>query len=230
MMGYPLVRIELHDLNYQTAINNATEIYSKYVIQETEYIALNLSGYVQNVGITLPDRVQSVFSMSDQTNVMGSVNTLFSFSNQMLNAGSWPVAADLVGSSMSLVQLEVAKSYVELLQRMCGGGYQFEYNYVNKNLVLIPDPIAEKVQGWIVVGANTIRNDEFLFGEDWCKRYALSQCKIMCGRVRKKIVISNLMGGGVVDTSVLEEGLAEQEKLLEELKAEYPPGVSFFVG
>ena len=229
-LGYPLTRVELHDLHYEQAINNSTEIFSKYVIQETEYFAFALSGYTQNVGYTLPDRIQSVFNISDQSSTMGSVNTLFSFGNQLLNAGMWPTSIDLVGSNFGLVQLEVSKQYVELLQRMCGGSFQADFNPVTKNLVLTPDPKAEKLDGWVVLSCNTLRPDEQIYGEAWCKRYALAVAKEYLGRIRKKIVLPNLLGGGAVDTSMLEEGLAEQEKLLEELKAEYPPGLMFFVG
>ena len=229
-LGWPLVRVELHDLQLEYCIDKSTEEFSKWTIQETEYLPINLSGYVRNVGITLPDRVQSIIAVSEQTNVMGSVNTLFSMGNQMLNAGVFPVAADLVGSNSGLQTLEVAKQYVELLQRMMGGGFQSEYSYVDKNLRLVPDPVAEKVEGWIVITCNTLRPDDQLYGESFVRRYSLACAKEILGRVRSKIKISNLMGGGVVDTDVLAEGLAEQEKLLEELKAEYPPGVSFFVG
>ena len=229
-LGWPLVRVELHDLQLEYCVDKSTEEFSKWVIQETEYIPINLSGYVSNVGITLPDRVQGIFSLSEQSNAMGSVNTLFSLGNGLLNAGMWPRSTDLVGNNAGMIQIELARQYVELLQRECGGAFQFEFNYVNKNLVLIPDPIAEKIEGWVVVGANTLRGDDQIFGESWVRRYALACAKEILGRVRSKIKISNLMGGGVVDTDVLAEGLAEQEKLLAELKAEYPPGVSFFIG
>ena len=229
-LGGPLVRVELHDTHYDNAINDATEEFSKWVTYEQQYVAMNLSAYVQDVGFTMPDNVQSVFSIYDQTMMNGGVSTLFTVPNALWNAGQWPLANNMIGGgSASWIDYEAAMQFVELSRRMVGGGMQFDYNYNTKILNLIPDPSREHVEGFIVIGCNVLRPDDQMYGESWCRRYALACAKETLGRVRSKFTNVQLLGGGGIDISVLAEGLAEKDKLLEELKNEFKP-IGFYIG
>jgi hypothetical protein len=230
MLGSPLITIELHDEQLEVAINNAVEEYTKFIAQEQEYMSLDLRYYVQDVGFTLPGNVTGVFTLYDQDINSQSVNMLFSVPNAMWNAGMWPTM--LGGGAMSggsWINYEVAMQYVELSRRMVGGGFQFEFNPRTQQLKLYPDPTRETLQGWLIIGVYTIRPEVQQYGESWCRRYALAVAKEMLGRVRSKFSGVQLLGGGTVDTSVLEEGRSEQVALKEELKGEQMP-YSFFMG
>ena len=94
---------------------------------------------------------------------------------------------------------------------------------------MIPNPTAKDMMGYIIVGANTLRDDDQQFGESWVKRYTLACSKIVIGNIRSKYEGTQLLGGGVINSSIKEEGLNEKAELQEELRATYT-FVKFFVG
>ena len=102
------------------------------------------------------------------------------------------------------------------------------------SLTLIPDPIKSAEpntpKGHIVIGCNTIRPEQQQYGESWVKRYALALSKITLGIVRAKFQGVQLLGGGIVDNSIKEEGIIERDALKEELKETEGAFMTFFVG
>ena len=53
--------------------------------------------------------------------------------------------------------------------------------------------------------------------EQWVYQYALALTKIAIGRVRGKYTGTSLMGGGSLNTDVLQEGLSEKATLEDQL-------------
>lgn len=91
-LGYPLVQVEITEAQLDDAINEATEEFTKYVINEEQYLAYDLSTY-QSSGYTLPSTVAGVFAIEESSmgsNTIGGINTLFSLSNEMWNVGVMP--------------------------------------------------------------------------------------------------------------------------------------------
>ena len=227
-LGHPLITVELHDLQLTQAINNALEIYTKYAPQDEEYVAVNLSGYVEDVGVTLPSNVVSVFSLDDvSTGLNGDVNRLFSVPNSMLNAGYIAIPFNTAGYGW--VNWELWNQNLDMIKRMVGGGFQYEYRNRDKLLTLYPDPIKESVDGWIVLGVNVIRSDDMNYGEEWVKRYALAEAKIILGTIRGKYNGVQMLGGGNLDTSVKQEGISERDTLFDEIQRKQGP-CKFWIG
>ena len=113
---------------------------------------------------------------------------------------------------------------------MTGGGFQFEYNPRTKFLKLFPDPIVSTMEGVMIVGVNTIRDETLQMGEDWVKRMSLAEAKILLGTIRKKFEGVSLLGGGTIDTSIGDEGTTERDNLIEKLRREEGPNFAFYVG
>lgn len=230
MLGAPLITVELADEHLEIAINNATEEFTKYCSQERDSIALNIETYTQDVGFTLQNNVTGVYVLDDlNIGMKGDVNMLFSIPNSMLNAGM--LVLPTPNSGYGWINWELFQQNLNLIKRMMGGGFQYEYNPRTKALKLIPDPIREEMTGWIVVGVNTIRPDTMQYGESWVRRYALAECKVILGTVRGKYSGVQLLGGGNLNPEILRsEGVSEKEKLMDELQTKEGGVYNFWVG
>lgn len=234
MMGADLIQVEITDSQLDLCISNAIEVFTKYAVQDEDYFAYNLSGYVENVGITLPNDVVGIHTFNSDMMTYGGIDRLFSIPNQMWNAGIFPIPSSQgalgMGTGGGWVNYELALQYMDLVKRMMGGGYQFDFNVRTKVMKLWPDPKKEGDVGWIVVGVYRIRPETYLYGEDWIKRYALAEAKIIVGTVRSKYQGVQLLGGGTLNTEIRSEGIAERDKLLEDLQINEQGPYKFFVG
>ena len=231
MLGEPLITVELHETQLDTAIDNALEEYSRMASMEQDYYAIDLEEYTEDIGVRLPDNVAGVMTFNDQTVFAGdgsSVNMLFSIPNMMWNAGLIPNFS--MGKGGGWVTYELAMESLKLTKRMTGNGFQFEYNPRTKLLKLYPDPIKEDVKGHIVVGCNILRPEDQLYGEQWVKRMALAQSKIMLGQIRGKFAGVQLLGGGTLNEDIKSEGIQERDQLREELLTHDTGAWGFMVG
>lgn len=232
-LGEPLITVELHDVQLEQAINNALEEFSKWATFEKDFFPCDLSQYTEGSGYLMPDDTVACWGIQDEMMPAGGISTLFSIPNAMWNAGVWPHFQGGVGWT----QFHISMQAVDLCKIMTGKGYKFEYSPRTKYLVLYPDPIKEfrggqtggSSLGFIVVNRWVMRPEQQQLGESWVKRYALASAKEKLGRVRTKFSNVQLLGGGSIDTSVLQEGIEDKKTLLEELKGEQGP-CEFFIG
>ena len=228
MLGSPLVTVELADNHLTTAINEALETFTKQAQQERSSIALNLATYATPSGLLLPDNVTGIFTINDDgTTSAGDINRLFSFSNQMMNAGVVPFPGT---STFEFVTWQQSLMYLREMRRFLGDGFRFEFNPRTHYLKLYPDPILEGVTGTIVAGCNVIRPDSQQYGEQWVKSYALALSKIMLGQIREKLPNVQLLGGGNITQNTKAEGITERDALLAKLKSEEGGVYSIFIG
>ena len=133
------------------------------------------------------------------------------------------------GSASGWITWELARQQLDMVHRMMGGGFQFNYNERTKILELSPDPIKQGIRGWIVMGCRTIRPSSQLVGEVFVKKYALAVSKVTLGVIRHKIKDTTLLGGGHIDTTVHAEGLQEMDKLEQELSSSEGGCLNFFM-
>lgn len=229
-LGAPLIVVEISDANLEDCINDAVEYFTKYCSQEQDFMAINLNTYVRDVGFTLPDNITGVFSMND---FLGSVTAgsdqLFSVSNVMLNAGLF-VVPSYPDAGYGWVNWELFSQNLDLVKKMMGGGFQFQYNMRTKNLKLYPDPAKDGIAGTIVFGVHLIRPDTQQYGEEWIKKYSVALAKIFVGRVRSKFAGTQLLAGGTLDTKILDEGIKERDELMTLLREQEQGPFNFWVG
>lgn len=236
-LGHPLITVELDGDMINDNINDAVEEFTKYVNQERKYMALNLEDYDSVSGFILPECCTSIFAIEGSCHGggtgFGGINTLFSIGNQMQNAG-FDFNFGGSGFAEGWITYEASMQYLDLIERMTASEFRFEYNNRTKSLTLIPDPVKQAdpnpPKGYIAIGCNTIREEQQQYGESWVKRYALALCKISLGLIRAKFQGVQLLGGGVIDASIKEEGIVERDALLEDLKEHEGAFMSFFVG
>lgn len=228
-LGHPLITVEITDSQLDICINDAMEYFTKYCMQDEDYVAIALSGYVADVGVTLPSNITSVYALDDMsTSTYGDFNTLFSIPNSMLNAGM--LAIPYSDTGLGWINWELFHENMDMMKRMLGGGFQYEYNMRTKILKLFPDPTKEHLQGSVVCGVNVIRPETQQFGEEWVKKYALALAKVIVGRVRSKYRGIQLLGGGNLDTGILDEGKTERDQLMQELRVSEQGPIKFWMG
>ena len=231
-LGYPQISIELTDDQLNICIEDALEIYTKYVHNEERFYKLDLTTYEEDKGIKLPDNVVGLFSMDENGSInTQGINTLFSLQNAMLNSGMWPpILGGGTGNSGSWVDYYAAMSYLELTSYMTGSVYTFDYNPRTKYLRLTPDPVKNNsTESIVVIGVFTISPEDQIYGENWVKRMALAKAKMILGNIYSKYSGVQMVGGGQINSSIKGEGIEEYNKLLEEVKG-LDVAVGFFLG
>ena len=237
-LGHPLITVELTEDHIIDAIDEAVEEFTKYVNQERKYMALNLADYNSTSGFILPDCCTGIFALEGDCTGSGAgfggINTLFSIGNQMQNAGFNFNFSSGGGGAESWITYEASMQYLDLIKRMTASEFRFEYNNRTHSLTLIPDPVKQSApntpKGHIAIGCNVIREEQQQYGESWVKRYALALSKITLGIVRAKFQGVQLLGGGVIDPSIKEEGIVERDQLLENLKETEGSFMTFYLG
>lgn len=221
-MGWPLISVEITDEQLEQAVYDAVEIFTKYVIQEEDYVVLDLENYVMDQGFQMAGNITSVYGIDGSGMGTGhDSGHLFSVSNTMIRPMMHDIAFDR-HSGVGWADYVIAQQFLKLSKQMMGGGYSFIYNPRNQILQLYPDPAKTNAKGYVVALVTTIRDNDMQYGEPWIKKYALANVKEIVGTIRKKYESIGLLGGGSIDTSVKEEGTKEKENLMQELQNENP--------
>jgi hypothetical protein len=258
-LGAPLIKVELHPLHYEDAIDEAIEEFTKYVNQERCWLAYDLEKYhwcekldnkppedcdkkeieglvtgaATDEGFTLPCNVTGIFALESSSRfgqAGGGINTLFSVPNQIWNSGGFGGHAGGLGGNGEWITYEASLQYLDLVERLTASEFTFEYNNRSKKLKLLPNPIKLKMKGHIVFGVNIIRPESEQYGESWVKRYALALAKITLGTIRSKYDGVQMLGGGSLNTSIKDEGITERDQLLEELRTTEGAVPGWFMG
>ena len=129
-----------------------------------------------------------------------------------------------------LATYELFSQYQELVGRMFGSFIEFKWNTTTKELLLLQRPRAEVE---LLLYCYNYRPDSELLKDylavQWIKDYTLARCKIMLGEARSKFAtIAGPQGGSTLNGDNLKaEGLADIEKLEEEVKTQIPGGVGY---
>ncbi len=244
-LGAPLIEVELTSDQIEMAIDDAVEEFGRYYNFDTNYFGTGLENYESyegevetlsgqvaaakyDEGITLPDNVNAVVNIHETLAGMnGGMNDLMSSQNVMLNMGMFPDFHS-IHKSGGWINYHLAMQSVELTKKMMGGGFQFDYNSVTHKLKLNPDPSKNGTKGFIVAECQTLRPEDQTYGESVVKRLALAEAMIVLGRIRSKFQLS-LVGGGTLDTGILDEGQSLKAEVVEELKSEQNT-FNFFMG
>ncbi len=162
-----------------------------------------------------------------------SLNTLFTIEQTLAQQTYFSYAMGNYG--FDLVSWYVLKQWLETREKMLSTKRYFKFDERTQHLLLLPEPkTGQKFYG--VVSCYLEKPIRDLIKEPWVYQYALALTKISIGRVRGKFGNAQLFGGTSLDTSLLQEGLQEKEKLETMLTTGASPGFGdaappmFFVG
>jgi hypothetical protein len=231
-LGAPLHTIELTDGQLDLCINNSVELFSRYMNMRMEFLVIDLNQYEEGKGFKLPDNVLAIQSLDNAAIDQGGHTTLFTLENAMWNMGQWPDFSRMITQGgAAFVSYELAMQYLDLVKMYRGKGFDFDYNPRDKYLKLYPDPKVREFSGYMVVSAFIMPKEEEMYGEDWVKRCAVAEAKILLGMIRSKFNNVQLLGGGQIDgTSLRTEGISERDALIADLRVRESPVMGFYVG
>lgn len=242
-LGAPLLTVQLTEEHLDDCINDATELFTKYVNLEQEFKIIPLSGYNSTEGgIRLNGNVVGIFSIDPNypyaNNIMGYADGV-SLGGALLHTVYTSQAMGLLGSNgfyndgaFSFGTQANISNFRALARVMRGKGYDFSYSPRTQMLKLWPEPDkASRRDHSVILGVNVIPNAELTYGEDFVKKYATARAKILLGRIRSTYKNVRLPGGGEVDGSeLISEGKEEIEKLEDNLMNNECKPIAFFVG
>lgn len=244
MLGAPLITVELEDNQLNVCIQNALEKYTKYAYFPEKYLAYNLKFYETGKGADLghaPDgkggfidfKVLSVKDLAiGRDRVLGLTNSDIFFGPQawFMGNGGYPFFGSRGNFAGSFTTYHNLHEFFELTNRMTGSNPDWFYDKSTKILTLFPEPkAAGKRNEWILLTCQTEPQLEELYGNEYVKRLALAQAKMLLGTVRSKFQNITLLGGGTVDTAIGDRGREEWDKLIEEIQRDEAKGQTWVI-
>lgn len=221
MLGGGKVRIELSDTQLETAVELAVENYRQRSSNAMEEAWLHLELQPEQATYTLPNEVQLVRKIFRRGHgQMGQTTgaNLDPFSLAYANSYMMTTAK---GGGGGLLTYELQHQFQETIGKMFGREINFGFNSVTRKLTLHRD-----VRGHenILIWAYHMRPEENLLLDfkcaPWVRDWAISEAKIMLGRIRGKI--SAIPGpNGPINLNgdaLIQEGKQDQERLIEDLR------------
>mgnify|MGYP003590750112 CR=1 FL=1 len=240
-LGYPLINVEIHRDQIYSFIDQAIEFYSKYAGYTEEYLVFQSSLYDMNSGIKLDDLFSRTGEMWHADNISVSagydmdladwrkvvdvfsvepgestgINTLFTLEQAFAQQTYFSYM--LGNAGFDLITWHILKGWLKDRERILGQRIHFRFDPYTQILRLIPPPNA--MSGYLgIIGCYVELPIRTLIRQRWVHQYTLALTKIAVGRVRGKYGSAILMGGGTPSfAELLQEGLAEKEKLETEL-------------
>jgi hypothetical protein len=250
-LGAPLINLEITDQQMYENITDAIEYFTKWAGYTEEYLIFDSKLYVPGVGIKVDDLINRTHRVTNRvtnvTSVTGvndyeydydlasyrkvvdcfsfdkgedtGINTLFTLEQAMANS---IYSSYMVGGNMGfdLVTWEVLKGFIDTRDKVLAMKPHFRFDSRNQILKIIPEP--QSMHTYLgVVGCYIEKPIKDVIKERWVQKYVHAQAKITICRAREKYTGTNLFGGGSVNTNMLAEGLADKEKLEQELMSSY---------
>ena len=241
-LGGQMIGVELDPEHYDLAIDLAVEQYRQrssnadleafFILQlEANKSEYDLSEGSKDADITFDiTEIRDVYSRSTGNAGSGVGSELEPFQAQYTNT-----FLQQSGRAGGLGVYEFIAQHYELIGRIFGAEYLYDFNRVTKRLRLHR---RVKAINSVLIGAWAQRGEAELFADryamPWLKRYTLAQSKFMLGEARSKFAALQGPGGGTTlnGEALKQEAIAEIEKLEEDVlrRREGGEGWGFLIG
>jgi hypothetical protein len=164
------------------------------------------------------------------------INTLFTIEQTLAQQTYFSYAMGNYG--FDLISWYTLKDWLSNREKLLAIKPSYDFNDRTQIMRIYPQPKAGEStsQYYGVVSCYVEKPIRDIIQEQWVYQYALALTKIVLARVRGKYQGTTLFGGGQVNADMLSEGLAEEEKLEQELYTGATPGFGdnepslFFLG
>ena len=148
------------------------------------------------------------------------VNTLFTIEQTLAQQTYFSYSMGNYG--FDLISWYTVKEFLDTREKLLSQKISFKFNSRTQYLQLLPQPTFDSdgnnsSQYYGIVSCYLEKPVVDMLKEQWVYQYTLALTKIAIGRVRGKYSGTNLMGGGSLNTDVLQEGLTEKAALEEQL-------------
>lgn len=143
------------------------------------------------------------------------VNTLFTIEQTLAQQTYFSYSMGNYG--FDLISWYTLKNWLDTREHMLALKKMFTFDARTQYLVLSPPPTTSSARYWGIVSCYVEKPLRDIIKEQWVYQYALALSKISVGMVRSKYTGQTLFGGGNINGTILDQGLAEKEKLEEKL-------------
>lgn len=160
------------------------------------------------------------------------INTLFTLEQTLAQQTYFSYALGNYG--FDLVSWYSLKEWLETREKVLATRKDFKFDERTQYLQMYPQPGSSRFYG--VISCYVERPIRDVIKEQWVYEYACALTKIIIGRVRGKFTNVNLLGGGVLNSAILDEGIREKKELEEKLLTGASAGLGdadpclFFIG
>jgi len=229
-LGYPLVRIELTDDQFDLAISEAIRYYQRNHFDGSYqmYMPIHVdSDIAAQKFVSLPAEVLGVNSIFD---IMATGTGLLTTDFIITADAAWSAFR----ANSSLAGFYNMMSYRSLLQQTFTGKTPIRFNY-NRGRCFIDASQTKIVEGsWIVldiVVAVDPVDDDRMFEDPWLNEYSEACVKRIWGQSLKKYQQVQLPGGIMLDGQTMySEANETKQKLEDEIISNWQLPIPFIVG
>lgn len=137
------------------------------------------------------------------------VNTLFTLEQTLAQQTYFSYAMGNYG--FDLVSWYTMKEWIDTREKLLAIRRDLKFDERTQYLQIYPQPTSSRFYG--VISCYLERPIRDLIKEQWVYEYTVALSKITIGRVRGKFTGVGLLGGGSLNTDLLQEGLNEKKEL-----------------
>lgn len=225
-LGWPVVTVELIEPHYVCCINKALMEWAKYGGGNAGEKSVGEYKFQMNPGQTrydnVPDDLDYIISLTDRgTNILGitGIDDWLIYWNSEQNRNFFRDIADFY----------IKHGFIEFAKRTVGAEKSWEIVRTadgKRHLGVYPSPgNADLVYVRYALKPDIKNITHEMAHNKWILDWALSEAKIILGRIRSKFrsgyPVSQTSGGGLVQLdgeALINEGIAEQDKLRTQVK------------
>jgi len=175
-----------------------------------------LSGSAYDYDLESYRRVLDCFSFNVGEST--GINTLFTLEQAMAQQ---IYSSYMIGNfGFDLTSWEILKEFIDTRDKVLAQTPRYRFDPRTQILRIIPEPVP--LNSYLgIVGCYLERPVKDLINERWIHRYVLALCKITVANVRGKYSGTGLFAGGSVNSQdFMQQGIAERDRLEDELKKE----------
>jgi hypothetical protein len=222
-LGYPMIKVELHDDQITDSINFARNKFIKFAAgQATQEVFFTMMLSAGQYLYDMPDGTVEVISYDSSASSMGGINTLFTLGNFLYSQGMFGLLnPGNSESGYSLIGYHIAIDFLETLHRYTPDSYRAKYHKAANILEIQPPPASGNYltftddegndttydsPGFVLVRAMMIDGstlpdwqgvdslDSGVFESQWVEDYATARAKMVLGMIRRKFASFSALG------------------------------------
>lgn len=218
-----------------TSFNSSLSSSFRETVKKTETISGLSSTAAEYMNVFDYDAMdyRKVIAVTDfEEGSNNGINTLFTLEQTLAQQTYFSYALGNYG--FDLISWYTLKEWMETREKVLAIKKDVKFDERTQYMQMYPQPGSQRFYG--VISCYVERPIRDVIKEQWVYEYAVALTKIIIGRVRGKFTGVNLLGGGVLNAAILEEGLREKKELEEKLLTGASAGlgdadpVLFFIG
>ncbi len=232
-LGYPMVRVELHESQIESAINSAKDQFIKWGSGESTqeiFFTIALSAGINEYD--LPSGITTITKVNEFNASMTGINTLFTVQNYLYNTGVLSFLKNI--GSYSMVDYHLSLQFIEVLDKYMPNYYNWRYDKYNNKLIISPTPTIDVEVGYLIIHSYMLMGTDentteltddvynMMWNNPWVQNYSLAIAKETLGLIRRKFANGfNSIGNAGINLdgdSLISEGKEDKERLMEEIK------------